>query len=93
MVFQNWTFFKKTKMSKMEKLNKMFFVAPEKYYCFWLFFGKAWMVSKKKKKKREKNQKNKNSRKIPKITHRTTRCVIFCLFFQAFPLIFYTTFS
>ena len=41
MVFQNWTFFKKRKMSKMEKLKEMFFLAPEKYSCFWQFFGKA----------------------------------------------------
>ena len=41
MVFQNWTFFKKIKMSKMKKLNKMFFLAPENYSCFFRIFSKA----------------------------------------------------
>ncbi len=41
MVFQNWTFLKKTKMSKMEKLKEMFFMAPEKYSCFFQIFSKA----------------------------------------------------
>jgi hypothetical protein len=39
----------------------------------------------------KKIKKNKNPWKIPKITHRTTRCVIFDLFFQAFSWFFYTT--
>ncbi len=41
MVFQNWTFFGKIKMSKMKKPNEMFFLAPEKYSCFWMIFSKA----------------------------------------------------